>query len=307
MKLAKRLLALAALMMGLALVSCQKQADEGEVGAGEAADPSQAVTGSAVSADGVEIAYVTCGQGEPALVFVHGWSCDRGYWEEQLGHFGESHKLVAVDLAGHGRSGKGRTDYTMEAFGADVATVVEKLGLEQVILIGHSMGGEVIVEAARRLSDRVIGLIGVDTLGDVELELAPEVIDGFMAPLRADFVTGTQEFLRAYMFVPQTDSTLLEFIVQDMSSAPPEIALSAMAEMFGHDVAASLAEVRAPVRLINAAKTPVDLEAGQRHAVSFEVTVMEGVGHFLMMEKPAEFNAELAATIQDLVDYEVVE
>ena len=93
----------------------------------------------AISPDGVPIYYETQGTGQPALVFVHGWSCDRSYWERQVGHFAHQYQVVAIDLAGHGESGLNRQAWTMPAFGEDVVVVVEKLGLEQVVLIGHSM------------------------------------------------------------------------------------------------------------------------------------------------------------------------
>ena len=132
----------------------------GAVSPGHAAGKSGALT--VPSADGVPIAYEVHGQGEPALVLVHGWSCDRGYWKEQIEYLSPQYRLVLVDLAGHGESGMGRKDYTMSAFGADVAAVVDSLGLKNVVLVGHSMGGDVIVEAAKKLPGRVVGLVWVD-------------------------------------------------------------------------------------------------------------------------------------------------
>jgi pimeloyl-ACP methyl ester carboxylesterase len=92
------------------------------------------------SVDGVTIAYEVAGQGTPALVFVHGWSCDRSYWAGQLEAFSRDFTVVAPDLGGHGESGLDRKAWTIKSFGGDVATVVERLDLKQVILIGHSMG-----------------------------------------------------------------------------------------------------------------------------------------------------------------------
>ena len=115
----------------------------------------------AISADGVEIHYEVLGEKEPALVFIHGWCCDRGYWQQQVSHFASQYTVVTVDLAGHGASGTNRKAWTMPAFGQDVTAVIEQLGLTQCILIGHSMGGPVIVEAARQMPARVIGLIGL--------------------------------------------------------------------------------------------------------------------------------------------------
>src|SRR5690606_25244475 len=89
------------------------------------------------SKDGVRIAWTLRGDGPP-LVFVHGWSCDQAYWREQVDHFAEHHSVVTVDVAGHGKSGLGREEWTIASFGADVAAVLQELDLEGAILIGHS-------------------------------------------------------------------------------------------------------------------------------------------------------------------------
>jgi pimeloyl-ACP methyl ester carboxylesterase len=173
----------------------------------------------AKSTDGLPIQYEVQGSGTPALVFVHGWCCDRHVWDRKVGHFAPHYTVVRLDLAGHGASGRTRTRWTMEAFGQDVAAVVEQLGLEQVVLIGHSMGGAVIVEAARRLPATVIGLVGAETWHDLGHALTPEQIAGFLAPFRADFAEATRTFARS-MFVPASDVTLTEEIMRSMSEMP---------------------------------------------------------------------------------------
>lgn len=170
------------------------------------------------SRDGVPISYEIHGSGEPTLVFVHGWSCDSRYWRAQTPYFSKKHRVVILDLAGHGHSGMTRSKYTMSAFGEDVRAVTEATGSRSVILIGHSMGGSVIAEAARLMPDRVLGLIGVDTL------------ENMIAPLENDFQTGSRQFI-AEMFSPSTDPQLREWILSDISAAPPPVALSAMNEM----------------------------------------------------------------------------
>ena len=122
---------------------------------------------SVISNDGVEINYFVSGPNKEALVFVHGFSCSSKYWLAQLQHFSKKYTVVAIDLAGHGDSGSNRKAYNMDAFGKDVASVVNDLELEHVTLIGHSMGGPVIVEAANELGDKVDLLIGVDTMHDI--------------------------------------------------------------------------------------------------------------------------------------------
>src|SRR4051812_26410100 len=120
------------------------------------------------SADGVPIAYEVHGSASPALILVHCWSGDRSYWKEQIDELSPQFELVLIDLAGHGESGMGRRNYTMESFGEDVAAVVEKLDLKGVVLVGHSMGGNVVVAAAKRLRERVAGVVWVDTYRTLE-------------------------------------------------------------------------------------------------------------------------------------------
>ena len=175
-----------------------------------------------VSSDGIPVRYDVCGTGDPTLVFVHGWSCDRTYWRGQVEPFARRYRVVAIDLAGHGESGVGRVAWTMPAFGEDVLAVIRRPGAGPTILIGHSMGGDVIVEAARQLGDRLLGLIWVDTYGTLDEPLRPQELETFLTPFREDFVTATRAFVRG-MFVPGTDPTLVEWIVADMSAAPPEV------------------------------------------------------------------------------------
>jgi pimeloyl-ACP methyl ester carboxylesterase len=101
------------------------------------------MSGVATSRDGIPLAFEVHGVGTPSLVFVHGWSCHRGCWRGQVGPLAGRYQTVAVDLAGHGESGVGRRAWTMAAFGEDIVAVVEQLGLGEVVLIGHSMGGDV--------------------------------------------------------------------------------------------------------------------------------------------------------------------
>ncbi len=117
------------------------------------------------SIDGIEIFYEVLGEGAIALVFVSGWGTVTGMqaWKYQL-LLSSKYRLVLLDLAGHGKSDKNRETYIMELSGQDVKSVVEKLDLRNIILIGYSMGGAVILEAEKLVSDRTIGLITTDSL-----------------------------------------------------------------------------------------------------------------------------------------------
>jgi pimeloyl-ACP methyl ester carboxylesterase len=252
------------------------------------------------SPDGIPIAYETHGAGSTALVFVHGWSCDRTYWAAQIEPFARAFRVVTVDLAGHGESGVGRTAWTMGAFGGDVAAVVEALGPERAVLIGHSMGGDVIVEAARRLPGRVAGLIWVDVYKGLGPGRTLDEARTRIGPFRASFQEATREFVRG-MFPPGADRSLVERVAADMSSAPPEVALPAMesAMTCKAEIVAALEELRLPAVAINPDDHPSDLESMDRHG--FEVVLMPGLGHFPMMEDPARFNALLSDAVERLL------
>jgi pimeloyl-ACP methyl ester carboxylesterase len=255
--------------------------------------------GTVKSSDGVDIRYEVAGTGSPAI-FVHGWSCDRTYWRPQIEYFMKSHRVVAIDLAGHGESGSNRKEWTIPAFGADVRAVLETLDLRGAVLVGHSMGGPVILEAARLAPGRVAALVPVDTLAEVDGRMSPEEREGFLGPIRAGFRAATESFVRQYMFTNHSDSKLIDRIAADMANAPPEVAIPAMESLFSYDEAAALARVTIPVRLLNADHFPTDLAAARRHKPDIELTVMPRVGHFLMAEDPEEFNRLLARAVREL-------
>jgi pimeloyl-ACP methyl ester carboxylesterase len=238
------------------------------------------------------------GAGAPTLVFVHGWSCDRRYWSGQLHPLAGRYQTVAVDLAGHGDSGVGRRAWTMAAFGDDVVAIVEQLGVGELVLVGHSMGGDVIVEAALRLGDRVAGLVWVDTYNTLGEPRTGDEIEAFVAPFREDFVTATRALVRR-LFTPDADAELVEWVAADMSAAPPEIAVDALEHAVGNErgILAGLRELTAPVVAINPGARPTDTEALRRHGM--KTVLMSGVGHFLMMEDPDRFNRLLGAVIEE--------
>lgn len=261
-----------------------------------------ALAGTATAPDGVSIHFTDQGQGEPALVFVHGWSCDASYWDAQVAHFAASHRVVAVDLAGHGASAAGRKAYTMEAFGADVAAVLTQLDLKGAVLVGHSMGGAVIVEAALAAPDRVAGLVGVDNFQNVALKLPPEMIDGFLAPFEADFAPRVRAWV-GHFFPAGTDSALAAGIAADMASAPPAIGLSAMRELlhwYGTRTAERLPLLKAPLMCVNATMQPTLVEPIKALVPGYQLRTLDGRGHFLMREDPEGFNRLLAETVAAL-------
>ncbi|MCU0293731.1 MAG: alpha/beta fold hydrolase [Thermoanaerobaculaceae bacterium] len=251
--------------------------------------------GSARSADGTPIHYLADGAGEPAIIFIHCWSCDATYWDNQVPVLAPRHRVVRVDLAGHGASGLQRTRYTLPAFGEDVKAVVEQERLGKVILVGHSMGGDVMLEAARLLPGRVLGLIAVDTLNDASEKIDPKLLAAWQAAMERDFPGFVKGFVRG-MIPKDADPALVERIASDMASAPPAVARSAFAELFAYDEAAGFRAAGVPILAINGTHFPTNAAGNNRYA-PFDVVYQAKVGHFGMLEAPAEFNRLLADAV----------
>ena len=259
------------------------------------------VDASVTSKDGIAIRYHAQGRGEPAVVFVHCWTCDRHSWDALLPRLARTRQVVALDLAGHGESGGERERWTIEAFGDDVMAVVDALKLRRVVLVGHSMGGHVTLAAARRLGGRLAGLVPVDTLLDVEERMSPEKIDEFLAPFEADYPTAAEGFVRGYMFVPSSPKAVIEKVVAASRAARKGMAISAIRATWSYDAARDFDAIRAPIHAINGERYPTNLEANRRHAPQYQFTLIPGVGHYPMLEAPDRFGEILEATLRSVL------
>lgn len=254
--------------------------------------------GTVIASDGVEIAYTVTGAGTPALVLVHGWMCDQTYWINQVPDLARDHLVVTVDLPGHGLSGIDRAEWTVAGFGNDVVEVVEHLGLDDVILIGHSMGGPVSLEAARLMPGRTRGVIGVDTFQDVESEWDPEQQKAMLDAMDADFVGFCTTFV-TMMFPEGADPDLVTSVTNDMCNGPAEIGSALMRNFADYDHAEAMQSAGVPIRAVNATLWPTAPEINRKYA-DFDAVLMENVGHFLMQEAPEAFNQHLRMVIAEL-------
>ena len=250
------------------------------------------------SSDGVHIEYHVYGNGAPVLVLVHGWSCDSNYWNAQVQELKTRYTVVTVDLAGHGASGRNRTDWTMERFGDDVVAAVQAMHDPKVILIGHSMGGPVVLEAARKLKEQTIAVIGVDTLKSVGLPKPSGTAQ--LAAMEKNFIGATRDMVDK-MFTASADPVLKRRVMDDMSQGPPEVGLAAIRAMQAMDYVAAVKAVSVPIVLINTdLGGATDAARLRKVASNIRVVTLKGLGHFLMMEDPKTFNAALEAELQRL-------
>lgn len=251
------------------------------------------------SADGVKIVYSVAGAGEPALLFIHGGLADRSFWDGQLKAFAESHRAIALDLAGHGESGLDRKKWGIPEFGADVCAVVEAENLDRVVFIGNSLGGPTAVEAALLLPGRAIGVIGVDTFQSLDYRLELTEAKERAEACRRDFPGTVKEMVRA-LFHPDADPAIREDAERRMVKNSPEAAYAMFLSMAGYDPGAPVRRLAVPLRAVNGDIYPTDLAGVRRFKADFDAVVMKHMGHYPMLERPEEFNRLLAKVIAEL-------
>ncbi len=255
----------------------------------------------ALTPDSVHIDYRVWGSGEPAVVLIHGWACDSSYWNAQIEALKATYTVVAVNLAGHGASEKNRSDWSIGNYGEDVATVVRQLSNRQVVLVGHSMGGAVALEASRRIGDRVIGIIAVDSLKSIGVpRLAPREINRQLAPFRENFIEATRNYVTGTMFEKGADPVLMQKVAYDMSLEPPAVGVASLQSLLTLDFATVLPDIHVPVLAINSDLGPTDEARIRKFLPGFKADVLDHTGHFLMMEAPQRFNPVLLKDIDIL-------
>ncbi len=256
----------------------------------------------ALTPDFVHIDYRVWGNGEPAVVLIHGWACDENYWSAQVDALKAKYTVVAINLAGHGASERNRTDWSIGNYGEDVATVVRQLKNPQIVLVGHSMGADVALEASRRIGDRVIGIIAVDSLKSIGLPpMKPQEIERQLAPFRDHFIEATRDYVTKTMFEKGADPTFVQKVAYDMSLEPPQVAIPSLQSLLSMDFTTLLPDIHVPVYAINSDLSPTDEARIRKSLPRFKADVLDHTGHFLMMEVPQRLNPVLIKDIDALV------
>jgi pimeloyl-ACP methyl ester carboxylesterase len=251
------------------------------------------------AADGVMIVYSACGAGEPALVFIHGGLADRSFWDAQLKAFGGNHRVIALDLAGHGESGKNRTKWGLPEFGADVTAVADAEKLKKIILFGNSLGGPVAIEAALLLPGRVLGVVGVDTFQSLDYKTTPDEARARADAFHKDYAGSVKTMTRA-LFHADADPAIMADAERRMDKTSPDTAYAMFLSLASYDTAGSARRLTVPLRAINGDLYPTDMPGVRKIKPEFEAIIMKHMGHYPMLERPDEFNRHVAAVVAGL-------
>jgi pimeloyl-ACP methyl ester carboxylesterase len=253
----------------------------------------------AASVDGVTINSAVTGKG-PTLIFVHGWTCDSTSWAAQVPELAKHYRVITIDLPGHGKSGSPKDGkFSMDLFAKAVEAVRAEAGADSVVLIGHSMGAPVIRQYAHNYPNRVAGLVAVD--GPLDMRTFPTQLGGQgPPPMTGPEGLKVREGMIRGMFVATTPEPLQKHILDMMLAAPEATANGAMIAVMDPSIRWT-DTIRAPALAVVAGTGRLpDVATAKEVLPSFEATQVAGTGHFLMMEKPDEFNRILTGFLDKI-------
>ncbi len=228
------------------------------------------------------------GSGGLPVLFVHGNGGNRTQWTAQLDHLRPRRRVIALDLRGHGESEPATdSDYSVQAFAGDIAAVADSLGLELFVLVRHSFGGAVAAAYSGRLPDRVAGLLLVDPAGDLS-RLPRDSLQGWLELLNPQtYEAHTQEWFEQIL-VEAADG-VSEQVFRSLRSTPRDVFVGGIIGLADFDAIASLTAYTGPKLTII---TPINNEpfSLQNLVEDLPHEQMTGVSHWLMMDRPEEFN-----------------
>jgi pimeloyl-ACP methyl ester carboxylesterase len=245
--------------------------------------------------DGARIHYVNYGKGSEALVLIHGWTCNLDNWRDQVPDFAKRNRVVAIDLPGHGQSDKPQVAYSMDLFARAVDAVMRDAKVKRAVLVGHSMGTPVARQFYRKYPEKTLAIVIVDgtLLPFADKAVMDRMIQGFRGPNYKE--TMSQMF--AVMIGPNLSAEAQQRIKASSLNTPQYVLVSAMegmadASIWGED------KINVPVLAVMAKNPfyPPNIEERFRViAPNLEFQMWDGVGHFIMMERPKQFNEAVLA------------
>lgn len=264
------------------------------------------------SRDGAKIYYEESGVGQP-LVFVHGWAMSGRVWHFQQ-KLADSHRLIVMDLRGHGHSSTAVDGYSLGNFAADVVALCEQLDLVGAILVGWSMGAQVVLQAFPDLKQHLTGLVLVGGTPRFSAAqgyphgLPPAEVKGMLLRLKRDYQKTMGDFFRGMFAEGELDHEQYQRIVHEVvlkgRSPEPEAALKSLQILAEADLRPNLGQIDCPVLLVHGSKDTICIPAASTYMAGelprARLHIIEGSGHAPFIARPAEFNSMVRGFLRDL-------
>ncbi len=252
---------------------------------------------SAASVDGLKIHSTTTGTGQKTVILVHGWTCDETTWTQQVPALAKQYRVVTLDLPGHGQSDSPQDGkFSMDLFARAIEAVRAEVDADRVVLAGHSMGSPVVIRYAQLYPQHTVALVLVDGLMPAIQNPNFKGAAGLkrsVAMAGPDGRRNRETMIRGFFSVSTTPA--MQTKILDMMLGASEA--TAVGAMDATDDPATPADwtLKAPTLGIYASRPLASSQAIQTHFPNSEYTQIPDTGHFLMLEKPEEFNRLLLA------------
>ena len=249
--------------------------------------------------NGIKLAFEDCGAGRPAFVFVHGTSCNRSFFVPQAKHFARQHRVVSVDLRGHGESDKPSGPYPIAAYADDIAYIIEQQGLGKVFAVGHSMGGMIVLQLAAAHPDCVSAIIMIDST----LYYSPDrrtAVEAVAVGIEAGDYGPRTQWIES-MFLPNSDRHLVEKVMTVILAAPPHVAASAIRGALEFDCQTAAALCKVPAAHLAASPPRMLPQWITERMPNLVNGCTVGAGHFNQLEVPDQVNAMIEGFLRHYV------
>lgn len=254
----------------------------------------------AVSSDNQKIHYKESGNGNTAIILIHGWLGNTEWWDEQQKFLAPNYHIIQMDLAGHGKSDSARENWNSSRYADDIKAVADTVEAREIILVGHSMSGAYVLEASLKIL-KVKALVLIDTLKDLDESFTAEQVEEILSMYRSDFKYAVENILPQYLFAEQTPPAVKERLQQEFLQNEPEKAINVLKPLYTTDFRNIAKQVQVPVIAINSDASPTHLENNRKYLKNYNYVTITGVGHYPMLEKPGEFNMILDEVIKKLI------
>jgi pimeloyl-ACP methyl ester carboxylesterase len=248
--------------------------------------------------------YETFGRGKP-VVLLHGWLGSWGIWQETMAHLGSGFRTYALDFWGFGESGRKRVSYQIESFVDLVEEFMDRLGIAQAPLVGHSMGGTVALSVALKYPQRAVAVAVIGSPIDGRSLAIPLKLAGHrpIATLVHTFPSALRLGLRFSRPIITRDPRWYDMVKHDLSNTTLESFLNSIASLRKTDLRSTLADIRVPVLGIYGKK---DVIVHPRQWELFHkphtIARFDQSGHFPMLDQPDSFRETLAAFLKEQYD-----
>ena len=249
------------------------------------------------------LSYFDSKKGDTTLLFIHGAFINKEYWSEQIRHFSQKYRVIAIDLAGHGNSSHNRTDWTIQNYGKDISEFIKELSLKNIILIGHSIGADIMLETVTSNSSEIIGLVGVDYFKNIGLELPKEHVDQLVTGLKTDFANTCEYYARNVLLNKETSTELSTKIVTAFREMNAQVGIPLNENTFQYTQRETelLKGLQLKLYLINVNYFPTNEENLKKYiGNNYKLSTLNGTCHYPMLEIPNQFDSALEKVLSEI-------